>query len=146
MAGNLNMSINILFRWAYILFALAGMLLVYLFQNINISAYIGINEWPNYFLVNRIVRFILNDFFAILLLWGIFQKREYVILGLWVQLFGVVFVLIPYLILKVAYPGYWGVLISFLHRLVINPLLILILIPALWYMENKSAESKKKFD
>jgi exosortase F-associated protein len=75
---------------------------------------------------------------AILLIYALFYERKYVLFAVWVQVFGMVFVLIPYFIIKFNFPGYNGPLISFLHRLVLNPTLLLLLIPAFYYQKKYS--------
>ncbi|MCA6073407.1 exosortase F system-associated membrane protein [Fulvivirga sedimenti] len=119
-----------------------GLLLVYLLQ--NDIADLGKNMagkgfWA--FATGRAIRFILNDVFALLIIFALFFERKYIIFAIYVQLAGMVLILFPYLILKYHMPGYNGPLISFLHRLVLNPLLLLLLIPAFWYQrqlpENK---------
>ena len=51
-----------------------------------------------------------------------------------VQLAGLVFILVPYLVLKLGFDAGNGPLVSFLHRLVLNPTLLLLLIPAFYYL------------
>lgn len=113
--------------------AATGLLLVFLFQRLDLALMIGIKENIWRFIFNRSIRFILNDTLAILLIYALFYERKYVWFAVAVQVFGLVFVLIPYFILKFNFPGYNGPLISFLHRLVLNPTLILLLIPAFYY-------------
>ncbi len=88
------------------------------------------------FLVNRSFRFLLNDALTIGLIFAIFYERKYVVFALVVQLAGLVTILIPYFILKINYPSYNGPLISFLHRLVVNPMLMLMLIPAFYFQRT----------
>jgi exosortase F-associated protein len=75
-----------------------------------------------------------------MLIYGLFQERKYVLFAIGVQLAGLLFVLLPYFILKFQYPAYNGPLISFLHRLVLNPLLMLLLIPAFYLQREKAAK------
>lgn len=121
-----------------IFLSLTGLVFVYLFQR-QIQASYHILNLSDYqvFIAGRTTRFILNDLFMILLIYGIFQKKKYVIFAFYVQLAGIFFVLVPYLTIKY-YTSYNGPLISFLHRLVINPLLMLLLIPAFFYQEKFS--------
>jgi len=118
------------------LFSVAGLVLVFLFQRQDIASIMGIEQNIWKFIMNRSIRFVVNDVLAILLIYALFAERKYVLFAIWVQVFGMVFVLIPYFILKFNYPGYNGPLISFLHRLVLNPTLILLLIPAFYYQRK----------
>jgi len=116
--------------------AVAGLVLVFLFQRQDVAAGMGVQDAFWQFILNRSLRFVLNDALAILLIYALFHERKYVLFSVWVQLFGMVFVLIPYFILKFNYPGYNGPLVSFLHRLILNPTLILLLIPAFYYQRR----------
>ncbi len=110
-----------------------GLLAVFLFQRWDVGALIGIDSPINRFLVNRTIRFLLNDAFAIGLIYALFVERKYVIFSLYVQMVGVIAFLIPYFILKIYYPTYNGPMINFLHRLILNPTLLMLLIPAFYY-------------
>jgi len=116
--------------------AVTGLLLVFLFQRTDIAAMVGINDAMWRFVTNRTIRFLLNDGLAILLIYALFQERKYVVFSLWVQLVGFVFILIPYFVVKFNLPSYNGPLISFLHRLILNPTLLLLLIPAFYYQKK----------
>jgi exosortase F-associated protein len=117
--------------------SIAGMVTVFLFQRVDVASLIGVGEPAmQRFLINRTIRFLMNDAFAIGLIYALFKERKYVIFSLYVQVAGVVLFLIPYFILKVYYPGYNGPLISFLHRLILNPTLLMLLIPAFYYQKH----------
>ncbi len=117
--------------------AVAGLVVVFLFQRIDIGAMVGIDNANWKFIVNRSIRFLLNDGLAILLIYALFQERKYVVFSIWVQLFGMFFILVPYFIIKFNFPYYNGPLVSFLHRLVLNPTILLLLIPAFYYQKKK---------
>ncbi|MDH5251478.1 MAG: exosortase F system-associated protein [Cyclobacteriaceae bacterium] len=117
--------------------SIAGMVTVFLFQRVDVASLIGVGEPAmQRFLINRTIRFLMNDAFAIGLIYALFKERKYVIFSLYVQVAGVVLFLIPYFVLKVYYPGYNGPLISFLHRLILNPTLLMLLIPAFYYQKH----------
>lgn len=121
-------------RWTMGVTAVAGLILVFLFQNLNVaSIMLGESKPIEIFLVNRSIRFLLNDFFALMLLYALFPYRSYLIFSLWIQLAGVIIILIPYFLLKIKFPLYNGPLLSFLHRLIMNPTILLLLIPAFYY-------------
>ncbi len=126
-------------RWRLIIgiLSVSGMVAVFLFQRIDVASMLGVGGPPIYkFLINRTIRFLLNDAFAIGLIYALFEKKKYIIFSLYVQLVGVVLFLIPYFILKVYLPTYNGPMISFLHRLILNPTLLLLLIPAFYYQRH----------
>ncbi|HTE30245.1 MAG TPA: exosortase F system-associated protein [Chryseolinea sp.] len=129
-------------RWIVALLSIAGLLLVFLFQKIDVAAMLGVGaKGIDRFLVNRMIRFLINDALAVALIYALFVERKYVVFALYVQLVGVFLFLIPYFILKVYYPGYNGPLISFLHRLILNPTLLMLLIPALYYQKHMIRKS-----
>jgi exosortase F-associated protein len=113
-----------------------GLISVFMFQRWDAAALLGA-EAPIYrFLFNRTLRFLMNDAFTIGLIYALFGERKYVIFSLYVQLAGVVLFLLPYFVLKIYFPSYNGPLISFLHRLIVNPTLLMLLIPALYYQRK----------
>lgn len=92
--------------------SVAGMAAVFLFQRIDVASMIGVGEPAiNRFLINRTIRFLMNDAFAIGLIYALFAERKYVIFSLYVQVAGVVLFLIPYFILKIYLPSYNGPMI-----------------------------------
>jgi exosortase F-associated protein len=118
------------------LLSAAGMVLVFLFQRMDVASMLGVGDPAIYrFLINRSIRFLMNDAFAIGLIYALFAERKYVVFSLYVQIAGVVLFLIPYFILKIYFPAYNGPMISFLHRLVFNPTLLMLLIPAFYYQK-----------
>ena len=115
----------------------AGLLVVFLFQRFDVAAFLGIGETNiARFLINRSIRFLLNDALAIGLIFALFAERKYVIFSLYVQLAGTIVFLIPYFVLKIYMPAYNGPLISFLHRIILNPTLLMLLIPAFYYQRS----------
>lgn len=137
-------SISVFWRWTLGIISVGGLLSIFLFQRHDWSSWLTGPALSRIevFLVNRSVRFILNDIFAVMLVAALFGKRKFVVIAIYVQLAGVVLVLIPYVILKLNYPSYNGPMINFLHRLVLNPLLIYLLIFFFWYNEMYGSSQK----
>jgi exosortase F-associated protein len=124
-------------RIAIGIFCIAGLIAVFLFQQqIDIAAFIGVHAKLGRFLINRTIRFLMNDAFALGLIYALFKERKYVIFALYVQIAGIFVFLVPYFILKIYLPRYNGPLISFLHRLILNPTLLMLLIPAFYYQRQ----------
>jgi len=116
-----------------------GLVLVFLLQRVDIATMIGVGDAAiDRFLFNRTIRFLLNDALTLGLIYALFVERKYIIFSLYVQVAGVVFFLLPYFILKIYFPTYNGPMISFLHRLVMNPTLLMLLIPAFYYQKHLS--------
>jgi predicted permease len=132
-------------RWISGVIAVTGLLLVFLFQRFNPVYWIlGHPGSPiQEFLVNRAVRFIANDIFAVLLVLSLFGNRTYVVVAILVQVCGLFFILLPYVILKLNFPSYNGPLLSFLHRLTLNPLLVYLLIFFLGYQQQQEVEKNE---
>jgi exosortase F-associated protein len=134
-------------RWTAGSLCLAGLMLVFLFQRVDIAGALDLASSNVYrFIINRTFRFIVNDSLAVGLIFALFGERKYVIFAIAVQLFGMVVFLIPYFILKLNFPSYNGPLISFLHRLVLNPTLVLLLIPAFYYQRTLEKRSRSGSD
>lgn len=129
-------------KYTWIIPALTGLLLMYLFQDADFASIVSIRSWPGNFIFNRLFRFLLNDLLVLALVYGLFGRQKYVLLGFYIQLFGLFFILVPYLIIKINYPSQAGAFFSFLHRLVVNPLLLLMLIPAIFYAEINNLTQK----
>lgn len=132
------------YRIAWGVFSVAGLIAVFLFQRVDVAAWVGFGETKlSHFLFNRTLRFLLNDALTIGLIYALFEERKYVIFAVYVQLTGLVFFLLPYFVLKLYFPSYNGPLISFLHRLVLNPTLLMLLIPAFYYQKFAAPAGKK---
>lgn len=138
------MQQNKLLRIALVLIGVAGLVATFLFQRINAAHTIYPDISRNgAFIVNRTIRFLLNDIFALSLLYGLFPYRSYFRFAIAVQLCGVFLILLPYFVLKFYFPGYNGPMINFIHRLIINPTLLLLLIPAFYYQRIVSTNRDK---
>jgi exosortase F-associated protein len=124
-------------RWMIGVFSAAGLIAVFVLQKTNVADILA-NDYGymGQFIINRLIRFLLNDLFAIGLIYALFFERKYVLFALWVQLAGVILFLIPYFILRINFPFYNGPLINYLHRLILNPTLLLLLIPAFYYQKQ----------
>jgi len=131
-------------RVVLLIAALLGLCSVYFFQQFNYLDYLG-SLWGSQFhpysefVFNKTLRYLLNDNLCILMIYSLFYKRSYVMLGIYVELFGLVILLPVYFILKLAFEGDTELstpLLSFYHRLVINPTLMILLILGLYYQQK----------
>lgn len=142
-------------RWTFIAIGSAGLLLTYVFQGyLNIyellfgngslrmpytgTDYLSEGQQTMY-VVNKTFRYLLNDIFSILIIQGIFLKKSYTRFAFVLMAFGL-FILLPvyFYIYFLAVPGFSS-MISHFHRIVLNPVLMMLLIPALWYQERIQA-------
>lgn len=92
------------------------------------------------FVVSRLVRFLANDLLCILLIYALFNNKRYVMLGFYVQLFGLLVLFPLYIIFSLnaeTYSEYSSFVV--LYRLVMNPILMVLLIPALYFQQKMKA-------
>lgn len=126
-------------RWLIGLTCLTGLVFFFLFQRFNMAAFVGISGKSFVFIFNKSIRFIINDALMIGVIYSLFLQKRFIYFALMVQLFGILFILIPYFILKLYFHTGNGPLVSFLHRLVLNPTLMILLIPAFWVQQIRTA-------
>ena len=82
------------------------------------------------------LRYLLNDLFAISIIHGLFRDKSITRFSFLVMGFGLVVLLPLYFFLYLSdVPGY-NSMISHLHCLVLNPVLMMLLIPALWHQQR----------
>lgn len=126
-------------RWILGGACVLGLVLIFLFQRIDLAGAWRLATVPLHkFLINRTIRFLLNDLLAIGLIYALFYERKYLVFAVWVQVVGTVLFLLPYFVLKLYFPVYNGPLISYLHRLILNPTLLMLLIPAFYYQRTRT--------
>ncbi len=124
----------------YFLMSLSLLILltVYLFQRVNYAGLmngvlpeaIQIVNPNTFFIVNKAVRLILNDLACMIFIYAVFEKQMYLKASFYLFLIEL-FVLLPvYLILKLNLEGTSELsspLLSQIHRLIVNPLLMFLL-------------------
>ncbi len=93
------------------------------------------------YIMSKLLRFVLNDGFAIAIIYGFFGLGKYVKFAALIFLVGLLILLPAYLIMVIFfYPETYSFL-NHLHRLVLNPVLMMLLIPA--FYAQKTEENKK---
>lgn len=128
--------------------AISGLAIIYLLQeSLILSAIIPVQISSNVeFIFKKLIRVTLNDLFMLLFLYAWFNDKSIIKLGLWVQAIDT-FILLPiYLIIKLSVEGSSEIstpLLSQWHRLIVNPTLMLLLIPAIYYQRFKESSSTK---
>lgn len=88
------------------------------------------------FVVKKILRVLLNDFFMLIVIAAWFKDQKIIRLAFLIQLIDGLFLLPIYLYLKLAIEGTTEIsipLLSLFHRLIINPTLMILLIPAVYF-------------
>ncbi|MBL7846665.1 MAG: exosortase F system-associated protein [Cyclobacteriaceae bacterium] len=135
-------------RHAVIAAALIGLFLVYMFQRVDILGILA--SWMGQsppsatasFIVNRASRLIINDLLCLMLVSTIFNDKRFTRLALWVFL-GELFLLLPiYLVVKLSAEGPTEIsspVFQPLHRMIVNPLLMIILIAGMYYQRRRES-------
>ncbi len=122
------------------LFALAVLLISFQFRSVNFTALTFGHEAndlrPWMVISNKVIRYLVNDIAALALLWVLFQRRDYLQLAVLVLLFGL-FILLPlYFVGYFYFQQAFGITLSYLHRLVMNPTLMMLLIPLFYFQQR----------
>lgn len=141
-------------NWFWLIFGFLGLSAVYvLHEHLNLYAWLhGDHEiwrdsWetlrtdPKWKIVlNKGLRYTLNDLFSIAIIHGLFKNKTYTQFAVYVLLFGL-FVLLPsYLGLIFYAPSGYSSMISHFHRIIMNPVLMMLLIPYYYMMEVQKKE------
>jgi exosortase F-associated protein len=139
-------------RLGWVVFGASGLLFTYVFQNyldfytvvFQLSAPEPLNYTPDYiptntlsFTVNKIGRYLCNDLFAMALIYGLFYERKYLNFAFLVILFGLLVLLPTYLVIFIYQPAGFTSMLSHLHRIVFNPVLMMLLIPAFYFQQHQ---------
>ena len=126
-------------RLLMIVVAILGLALVYLFQNLDLLSLIcpDCSFHPyTHFALRKFVRVLLNDTFMLLLIYALFMDPAVTRIAWYVQLIDTLILLPLYLIIKLTFEGDGEIsipLLSQFHRLIVNPTLMLLVIPAVFY-------------
>lgn len=125
-------------RWFAGFLALTILAAAYLFQKIDVAAFMGIDSPNAKFIVNKLTRFLLNDGACLLLITAIFNKPKYLLVSTWLFLAELLIFLPLYFILKLSLEGNSEIsspLLSQLHRMIVNPLLMIVLMMGFFYQD-----------
>lgn len=115
--------------------------LVYIFQRANVGAMLGSFSSNAVFALKRIVRLILNDFACMLIIYAVFWQKRYLQIAFWVFVIELVVILPVYLVIKLSVEGDSEIsspLLSQVHRLIVNPTLMLLLIAGFFYQRYRA--------
>lgn len=143
-------------RWLFLLGGALGLFLVYFFQDYldfysvlfrwemphrldYTASYTDIRAFP--FVINKALRYLCNDLFSIAIIYGIFYEKKYARFAFLVMLFGLLVLLPIYLFIYLRQPVGFSSMLSHLHRVVMNPVLMMLLIPAFFYQKRLAAQT-----
>ena len=139
-----------LYNISLIAISLLLLAIVYVFQRWDylsaIAGVFGTDFGPTTgFIFNKTLRLIVNDALCFLLIYSLFREKKYLRIAFLVFCFEL-FVMLPlYLIVKLSLEGSSEIsspLLSQIHRLIVNPMLMLILIVAFYYQRFWVKERK----
>jgi exosortase F-associated protein len=136
-------------RYALVALAMLILLIVYLFQKISYAGIVNfilpesltINHPYGVFIFNRTIRLIINDGACMLLIWSLFGQMKYLKAAFIIFLIELFIMLPLYFIIKLNLEGASEIsspLLSQIHRIIVNPLLMLILILGFYYQKVTS--------
>ncbi|MBX2894272.1 MAG: hypothetical protein KF763_02435 [Cyclobacteriaceae bacterium] len=126
--------------------AILILLLVYVFQkvsyaglaNVVLPESLSISHPYKVFIFNRTIRLIINDGACMLLIWSLFGQMKYLRAAFVVFLIELLIMLPIYFIIKLNLEGASEIsspLLSQIHRIIVNPLLMIILIVGFYYQK-----------
>ena len=122
---------------------LIGLALVYVFQRFNFGMMVlqvlGIEAGENgVFIVNKTLRLLINDTLGCLMIFAVFKEKKERQIAMVIFLLELVVILPIYLVMKLTWEGTGEIsspLLSFIHRLVVNPTLMVMTGIALAYQK-----------
>src|SRR5260221_8237032 len=133
------------YKISLITISLLGLVVVYVFEKwdyLNAFARLSGAETEfgltAAFVFNKTVRLILNDALCLLLIYALFREKKYLRIAFLVFCFEFFLMLPIYLIIKLNLEGPSEIsspLLSQIHRLIVNPMLMLILIVGFYYQK-----------
>lgn len=85
---------------------------------------------------NLLLRYILNSITSLAIIYVIFIKKDYVIFSLYIFSIGFVIFAIPYYFLIKNYINEKYLILFYIRRILIQPVFVLLLIPAFYYFKN----------
>jgi exosortase F-associated protein len=130
-------------RYSNAIIGIIGLALIYLFQDNLIPLTF---QYPNVsiktaFIIKKSVRVVLNDTCMLLIIHAWFSDIKISRTAVWIQGFDT-FILLPiYLLLKLYFEGVNEIsnpFLSQLHRLIINPTLMILYIPSIYYQRVRT--------
>lgn len=124
--------------------AMAGLAFIFLFQEYSIGGKVlGIESPTLEFIVNRTLRLLGNDIFMLLLIAVWFRDKSVTRLALAIQAIDFLVLLPLYLWAKLTWEGTSEIstpLLSQFHRLIVNPTLMILLIPAVYFQRLRKTQ------
>ncbi|MBS3994101.1 MAG: exosortase F system-associated protein [Bacteroidetes bacterium] len=86
--------------------------------------------------LNVFLRYFLNSIISLAIMYLIFLKKDIVVFSAFIYLFGFLFFAMLYYVLLVNYINEQYLILFYVRRILIQPMLILLLIPAFYYFKK----------
>ena len=115
-----------------------ALVLMYLFQQFDFSALAGEYSPNARFVVNKSMRFLINEGSCLLFITAVFNRSSYLRISTWIFLTELVIVLPLYFVVKLYVEGASEIsspLLSQWHRMIVNPLLMIVLMMGFLYQD-----------
>jgi exosortase F-associated protein len=134
---------NLFFRALALVFAVCTIAAVYLLhsQNIFNDKLINLGVHPfGIFILNKTVRMVINDLACFVMIWALFEQKKYLRLAWYLFLIELLVILPLYFAVKLTVEGDSEIsspLLSQIHRLIVNPVLMFLLIFGFTYQKLK---------
>jgi exosortase F-associated protein len=127
--------------------SLAGLGLVYVFQQVNYFRFLFSTEVSanSIFIFNKTFRLLINDLLCVILIIALFENRKFVKMAFLILLIELLVILPLYFLIKLKTEGDTEIsspLLSQIHRLIVNPTLMVILIAGFYYQKFFSAKNQ----
>jgi exosortase F-associated protein len=112
---------------------------VYVFQRLSFLQLLDLSFQSDSnipFIINRTIRLIVNDLACFILIYALFEEKKYLRVAFVIFLIELFILLPTYLIVKLSVEGNSEIsspLLSQIHRLIVNPTLMFLLIIAFFY-------------
>ena len=127
-------------RTLLVILSLTGLVMVYVFQQVNYFHFFfseGADD-SAVFIFNKTVRLIVNDLLCVVLIFALFERKAFVTLAFYVFLFELLIIMPLYFWIKLKTEGDSEIsspLLSQIHRLIVNPMLMIILTAGFYYQK-----------
>jgi exosortase F-associated protein len=110
----------------------------------------GTTKLPDFdnlkFVFSKLIRFLINDGCSLLIIYGLFRRDDFMQFGFRLFLIELLILLPIYFSLTIFAFEQTRFFLQHLHRLVVNPVLMMLLIPAFYYQITLEKQSPNKQD
>lgn len=120
-----------------LILSVSGVVITFLSQEFTFVDSLPLTE-NQQFILRKTLRVVLNDFFMLVFIAAWFKDLQVVRLAIFIQIIDGLILLPIYLYMKLLIEGNSEIsspLLSQLHRLIINPTLMILLIPAIYFQK-----------